>query len=53
MMTLPQMRQSRQDNHATNQARCTKMRKAGQSRRHIEAKQSETIYLSNVTMPAK
>jgi hypothetical protein len=40
---LHQMRHGRQDNHATNHVRCTKTRKAGQSRRHIEAKQSETI----------
>jgi hypothetical protein len=45
MMILHQMRHGRQDNHATNHVRCTKMRKAGKSRRHIEAKQSETKYL--------
>jgi hypothetical protein len=45
MMILHQMRHGRQDNHATNHIRCTKARKAGQSRRHIEAKQNETIYL--------
>jgi hypothetical protein len=43
MMILHQMRHKRQDNHATNHVRCTKTRKAGQSRRHIESKQSETI----------
>jgi hypothetical protein len=43
MMIVHQMRYGRQDNHATNHARCTKMSMAGQRRRHIEAKQSETI----------
>jgi hypothetical protein len=45
MMISHQMRHGRQDNHATNHVRCTKTHKAGQSRRHIEAKQSKTIYL--------
>jgi hypothetical protein len=55
MMILHQMQHGRQDNHATNHVRCTKTRKAGQSRRQIEAKQSETIYLCNVwsTKPTK
>jgi hypothetical protein len=44
MMTSHQIRHGRQDNHATNHVRCTETRKAGQSRRHVEAKQSETIY---------
>jgi hypothetical protein len=48
MMMLHQIRHGRQDKHATNHARCTKPRKAGQSGRHIEAKQSETIYLKRV-----
>jgi hypothetical protein len=45
MMILHQMRHGRQDNHVTNHVRCTKTRKAGQSRRHIEAKQSKTALL--------
>jgi hypothetical protein len=36
-----QMRHERQIYHATNHARCTKTRKAGQSRRPIEVKQGE------------
>jgi hypothetical protein len=45
----------RQDDHATNHARCKQTRRAGQSRKHIEAKQSATIYLANMwsTTPAK
>jgi hypothetical protein len=42
MTILHQMPLARQDNHATNHARCTKMRKSGQSRRHIEAKPGES-----------
>ncbi len=55
MMKLHQMRHGRQDNHATNQVRCTKTRNTGQSRKHSEAKQSETSDLSNEwsTTPAK
>jgi hypothetical protein len=48
-MMLLQVRHRRQDNHATNHVmtiRCAKTSRAEQSRRHIEAKHSEIIYLS-------
>jgi hypothetical protein len=43
MMIIHQMRHRMQDNHAAYHVRCAKTSKAGQSRRHMEAKQSETM----------
>jgi hypothetical protein len=43
MMILHQVRHGRQDNRATNHVRCAKTSKTEQSRKHIEAKHSETI----------
>jgi hypothetical protein len=57
MMILHQVRHGKQDNHATNHVRCAETSRAKQSRRHIEAKHSETIDLSIMcqwsTTPAK
>jgi hypothetical protein len=58
-MIWHRVRHGRQDNHATNHVRSAKTSKAEQSmpNRQIEAKHSETIYLSNmcqwITTPAK
>jgi hypothetical protein len=43
MMIVHQLRHERQDNHATNHARCAKSSEAGLSGRHSKTKQSETM----------
>jgi hypothetical protein len=57
MMILHQVRRRRQDAYATNHVRCAETSRAKQSRKHIEAKHSETIHLSIMcqwsTTPAK
>jgi hypothetical protein len=53
MMILHQVQHGRQDNHATNHVRCAETSRAKQSRKHIEAKHSKTIYLSTCASGAQ